>query len=182
MTTTERIELTEYSMPQGRVLSVVAARHLRFPITVCSILTIGFLVAGFFDLRFLVVALMVLFVVTPMLMAWVYIRHCLTRDAAMNVAPHEVSLSDDYIEVRWRPSRLSSEKKEAEEADRKLDELPRRTDRIGKERIKGTSIGLKGLTVWLSDAGTGEGFLYIPYDTIPQGEADRVVEMMTARQ
>lgn len=177
-----QIVTDEYSMPRSRVLSVVAAHRLLWPIVIMLLAFIALMTVGVvYDLRYVVLAFMVLFVIMPMMLAWVYIRYCLTRDAAMNVATHTLVITDESISVNWRPSLLSSEKREAEKEDREPEELPMRTDNIPLERVKRTSIGLKGITVWLDDSGAGDGFLYIPYDTIPEGEADMVVKILTGK-
>lgn len=175
----ECIEFAAYRMPKGRMLSVLAWRHMRWAgavaiLAAAALLTVGIIV----DLRLAACALLLLLVVYPLIVMAVYIRYSLTPDVAVNVVEHTSSLHSDGIRVRWRPSLTTSELEECRRDDREPEELPWRTDVIPFSRITDISIGLKALTVWLSDAGAGSGFIYLPYDTIPEGKADKVLDVL----
>lgn len=165
------------------MLRVVALRYLKVPIAVALVLLLVlFALGAMIDWRWGFTALLLIFVVFPMLLMWVYVRYCLTRDIAMNTVEHTAEISPGNIRVRWRPSLLSGERDADEEPESKNDDrvpvaLQWRDDDISMTRITGITYGLKAMTVWLSDCGQGAGFLYIPYSTIPEGRADDVVEM-----
>lgn len=173
------IQLEAYTMPKALMLRVVAQRHARPVLLTTAAAVVALAVCGVcIDLRFAVGALLLVFIVFPMLLMWLYVRYCLTRDVAMNVVEHTVRLSNDIFEVHWRPGLLSSELDEAAEGgeDGGVKPLPWRTDLIPISRVTRIDIGLKALTLWLADEGAGPGFLYLPYSTIPEGQADILIK------
>ena len=69
------IELQEFCIPQGTFARILLTRHLRrtwwiyaMPVAACAAL-------AFLDVRFLLVALMVVFIMIPMALLLVYINH-----------------------------------------------------------------------------------------------------------
>lgn len=178
-----KISLESYSLGTGRMLRVVAMRYMRVPVAVTAILFAALLVMGFtLDWRWGFLALTLVFIVFPMMLMWLYVRHSLTRDIAMNLMEHTVEIMPCNVTVRWRPSLFSGERDASEEAVDENDHrvpvtVEDRTDNIPMERVVGLQCGINALTVWLRDAGEGAGFLYIPYSTIPEGKADAVVEI-----
>ena len=59
------------------------------------------LIAGCYDLRFLIVAAAWLLIVMPGILALVYFRYALSPEAAKMTLPHIVTFADDTITVTW---------------------------------------------------------------------------------
>lgn len=57
------------------------------------------IVASFFDLRLLIMALMVVFIIIPMLMAMFYLNYGLREECFLNTVPHTLRHTDDGLEV-----------------------------------------------------------------------------------
>ncbi len=178
------ITLDGYKMPQSKMLRVLAARHLRWPAIVGAVVVVVLSFMAFtISWKYGFAALLLVFIVYPMLLMWLYMKYCLTLDVAMNTVEHTLYISPQMVRVRWRPSLMSGERDASEENvaegdDRVAVELPWRDDEVPLSRVSDVSYGLKAVIVWLKDCGRGTGFLYIPYDTIPEGMADRVIEML----
>lgn len=181
------IPLESYKMPHGKMLRVLAGRHLRWPAIVGGVIVVALSVMAFtIRWEFGFVALLLVFIVYPMLLMWLYVRQCLTLDVAMNTVEHTLTISPTKVMVRWRPSLMSGEREASDENvspedSRVAVELPWRDDEVPMSRVTDVSCGLNAVTVWLRDSGRGAGFLYIPYNTIPEGKADRVVEWFRNR-
>lgn len=178
-----KITLDSYRLNSSKMLQVVALRYMKLPVAVTSIFFIAFVVMGFtLDWRWGFLALVLVFIIFPMLLMWLYVRHSLTRDIAMNLMEHSVDITPEETIVHWRPSLFASERDASEDAVDENDSrtpvtLEMRHDSIPMHRVAGVQCGLHALTVWLRDVGDGAGFLYIPYATIPEGKADEVVEI-----
>lgn len=184
----ESITFDKYTMSKSKMLIILALRHMRLTSAITAMAAFAMMLLGIIcDLRFIIAALLVILIIYPMMVSWLYIRHCFTRDIAMNIVEHTTTLHKDRLEVEWRPSLLSSEQKEIEndteeQANNSNIVLEKRKDIIPFSRITHTSIGLSALTIWLKDSGEGAGFVYIPYDTIPEGKSDEVVETLQKRK
>lgn len=84
----------EYST---RLMTEWAARYwwaIAVPIVPC-------LIAGCFDLRFLIVAAAWVFILVPGILAFVYFHHALSPEAARMTLPHVVTFADNGITVTW---------------------------------------------------------------------------------
>lgn len=178
----EEIMMERYRLPKGLMLRIAAMRFMKIPLLCIAVLFIVFSVMGFiWDLRFLILAFMLLLIATPIIMFWLYMRYCLNLLMVMNTEEHTFSVSDKGIVCRWFPKRIydsiddiSSENKEAD--DRKTEpEEEAREETILPEETKGIDVGIKGLTIWIKRKTNEVGFFYIPYITIPQGKADELL-------
>ena len=81
----------------SRLMTECAARYwwaIVVPVVPC-------LIAGYFDLRFLIVAAAWLLIVMPGILAFVYFRHALSPEAARMTLPHVVTLTDAAITITW---------------------------------------------------------------------------------
>lgn len=78
------------------ILSILAMRYAFWPLLATLSLFLLFLTLGIFvDLRWAVVAFMILCIVIPMLGAFLYIWHALKPVTALNTLPHEICETGD---------------------------------------------------------------------------------------
>lgn len=59
--------------------------------------------AAVVDVKFLLIALMMVFVVLPPMMIFVYFYHALAPEARMTVLPHRAEMTDDGIRLIYEP-------------------------------------------------------------------------------
>lgn len=91
------IELQEFSIPQGTFARILLLRHLRrswwiyaMPVTACAAL-------AFLDVRFLLVALMMVFIMIPMALLLVYINHGLDPVNRYNIMRKSLTADADGL-------------------------------------------------------------------------------------
>ena len=172
------ITLDSYALSKGKMLRVTAARYMRWPLAIISLGFLALIVLGcVLSWKWFVMALMYLLILTPLLMFFLYIRYCINLEMAMNTSEHILTVEPDRIVCRWRPSLLPSERKLHSDDEPTTPDW--RTDEFAKERVKGLRIGVEALSIWLDNGGKGAAFFYVPYSSIPEGEADRLVEMIS---
>ena len=156
-----------FKMGQGAMLARLYALHGRIwsvgTAAVISALIIWWLVTT--DLRLLICALIVLFIIVPMVMAFLYINYALAPEVAYNVLPHRLTLTEEGVEVAIFPRRDSDEPTEEnspEESEDIPDEEiygePALTRLISYDAIERFTILPAGVSFNVRPA----GFLYIP--------------------
>lgn len=91
------IELQEFSIPQGTFARILLLRHLHrtwwiyaMPVAACAAL-------AFLDVRFLLVALMVVFIMIPMALLLVYINHGLDPVNRYNIMRKSLTADADKL-------------------------------------------------------------------------------------
>ncbi len=101
-------------MSRSRLIATMFYLYGWLPLTVLGVLAIGALVAGIvIDVRWAIVFLMVVFIVTPLLMSFLYFFHGLRPTTASNVVPHILLFGNDEFTIRI----LEEKKEEASDKD-----------------------------------------------------------------
>ena len=83
--------------------------------TLCALLAACALI--FSDLRFLILALMAVFIITPMAMAFLYINYALHPLVACNTLPHSLRLDSDSIIITVYARNTAEENKETADGE-----------------------------------------------------------------
>ncbi|MDE6329573.1 MAG: hypothetical protein K2L83_02555 [Muribaculaceae bacterium] len=102
------MELTSeiFRIGQGRFLSYLFMRKGRWwwvvgGAIVAALIAVAIVLA---DVRYAVLALMAIFIVMPMAIAWLYFYHALTRVTSCNTLPHSLTALEEGILVTVYPS------------------------------------------------------------------------------
>lgn len=143
-----RCESTPFFKNGGGVMArLLWGRYGRWPTMWLCLAAVALGVAGgIADLRLLVVALMILFLGLPMVLAFLYINHGLKKMTALNMLDHRVCVSGE--KGVWAEVSVRNDDDEEPEI--------RRVPLEGHFRFDATS---NGVTI---EAGEG-GVLYVPY-------------------
>lgn len=149
------------------------------PLLVCAV--VGFL----FDARFLFIALMLLFIVVPMLMSFLYTYYMLTPEARRSVLRKEVEISEgESLRLVYLPKEESELEKEKDKSRRMLLPIADKEDReeerreeplpdpetIGWSEVLGVKYTSR-FTVYLLK-GEWLTFLLIPHSAMPRVVAE----------
>ncbi|MDE6794513.1 MAG: hypothetical protein K2J63_04325 [Muribaculaceae bacterium] len=103
-------------MSRSKLITTLFYLYGWLPITILGILAIVALIAGIaIDVRWAIIFLMVVFIITPLLMSFLYFFHGLRPTTAANVVPHTLIFTNNGITIR-----ILEEKKE-EESDIEVD-------------------------------------------------------------
>lgn len=115
-------------MSRSRLIATMFYLYGCLPLTVLSVMAVGALIAGIIiDVRWAIVFLMVVFIVTPLLMGFLYFFHGLRQTTASNVVPHTLLFTDNRFTIRI----LEEKKKEdpdSEEPDSYMKATPKAED------------------------------------------------------
>ncbi|MDE6491110.1 MAG: hypothetical protein K2L49_08145 [Muribaculaceae bacterium] len=130
----------------------------------CLIIPVAscFALAATVNVAFTFVGFMILFLIVPTVVMFLYFAHALTAEARMAVLRHRVSVSSDEIVVDFEPDELTGNEYEPVH--------------IGIREIVGVECRSHDLMLHLS--GSQYRFLLIPYDAIG---SDSAIAAMTAR-
>ena len=173
------INLENYVMPKSLMLKVVAMRYMRRSLSIFFLILIVLVALGvIFNWKWLILALMMVFIAGPIILMWLYVRHCISLEIAMNTSEHYLTISEDGIKCRWRPLLHITSEKEKENDSDSGDESLWKEMTIPLNRIEDISFSMDAMTVWLKNHGREKGFFYIPYVTIPEKKADDLVRIL----
>ncbi len=101
-------------MNRSRLIATMFYLYGWLTLTVLGVLAVGALVAGIvIDVRWAIVFLMVVFIVTPLLMSFLYFFHGLRPTTAANVVPHILLFGNDEFTIRI----LEKEKEDNSDGD-----------------------------------------------------------------
>lgn len=94
-------ESREFSMSAGRfALEMIFRYAWVWLLTVCAAALAGLIVGIIVDIRWLVVALMVVTIIMPMLLVFQYYYFGLRREAYVNTLPHTIIAGNDGLTLR----------------------------------------------------------------------------------
>lgn len=157
----------EFSVSQGKLLAGILLRERRGWLTVCAIVIAAATVAGImFDLRILILTLMITMIVIPSVMALLYLNHALKPVCALNALPHRVALHADSLMIIAK----AKESKDKEDRANAEDE-GEVAEKEFNERIIEYTLPLNGIAsvkasadaLTLYPAKRSEGIITIPY-------------------
>lgn len=112
------------------------------------------------DFRWLIIALMIVFIVIPMLLFFFYYGYGLRRECYVNALPHSIIISDRGITAELV---LPNRRKSTEEADKdgnNEEDIKRVEEFFPYDMMSEFNIGLNSAIIPLR--GKGKGFLWIP--------------------
>ena len=147
-------ETEVFRMGHGRFALKMASLYGKPWIAVCATLAIGFALVGIFhDLRWAVLSLMTVFLITPMALAFLYIYHGMRPMSALNVADHRISIGPDFLLATVYAKEEGTE--DGETVYRPLTERALPYSALGRWQV-----GLDSVTIPLT--GEEKGFLWLP--------------------
>lgn len=140
-------------MPRGAMLRVLLMRHAFWWMFALGIAVVGVMSLGVFeDLRFLVVALMLVCLVVPMTAAMLYIFYGMAPATTLNMTLHKVKFTSEEICVEI-----------LERDEKNSDLVPVRNVAINYDDVKGYALWGAGIVLLVKGRDGGE--LYIPYSS-----------------
>lgn len=162
--------------PESRVFRMGAANfmtHLVFSyagpwllaLSATAVVGVAFGIAV--DLRWFVVGMMVVFLVIPMLMGFMYYYYGLRRECLVNSVPHALVVEDDGIRVRmlFRQNNDDAGKQDGDDGVDENQAEPEYLERFeffSYSDMRPPKIGTKSVVIPLHH--TASGFLWIPFD------------------
>lgn len=189
----------EFAVPKGQFMRHLAGKFawktlvvLAAGVTVCAVLGI------ILDLRWFIVALMVVFILTPMLAALLYFNYGLRPEGFVNVLPHRVTIHPDgtieaeaYFTVqnyedepdpwekadeKWNKTEEDAEENSNENSDEETGEKPApaeperrsRTYRFIRSESRPYTAAGSGICIHLS--APARGSIIIPYHAFASPE------------
>lgn len=158
-TTISRTMLTLYGKPW-------IAGALLF---VAPLIILGFI----HDIRWIIVALMAVFVVIPMALAFLYLYYGMNKVSVINSTSHKFEFKDSGITsyiYKLSESLSNTENEGQENMESGNYEIETRHDLMAKteipySKIKGYVVGVDDVTLHTSDS--GKGFLLVPLSVFP---------------
>ncbi len=128
------------SMNRSRLLATLLLLYgwrwlLVLTLAVLVTMFIGILV----DVRWAIISLMLIFIATPLLMAYLFFYHGLKPITAINVVPHELAIEEKGVTVII-PEQIFTEQK-----GRDKSEYQKRDDRETEQKCKIDSKGVSGI-------------------------------------
>lgn len=167
-TAAETVTTDRFVISRGEFAKAMFMRYGKQYIIVCLALIIAAGVAAYFDIRFLILALMVIFIITPMLAAWLYFNHGLRPENVLNILPHTITFlpSELLVSLYILPS-----SKESDASDRS-DSSDKNSERKVEYRIAipagvTRSTDSRTFTLPISLQAGSSGFLRIPFSAFP---------------
>ncbi len=130
-----------------------------------AILIVAAGIIAIFDLRWLFIGLMLLFIAAPLMLFFFYLNYGLRPACVANVLPHTVELLPDALRVSvWaRPEK--SENTDNDDVPEQADNpaLPAVTHIFPLDSLCPYTVGLESVTIPI----TGKGFIWLPKSAFP---------------
>lgn len=149
-----------FRMGRGLFFMVMLRRYGMWWLGSVAALAAAGVVAGIFiDLRWIVVALMIVFILTPAVAAFLYFAHGLAPECVVNVVPHTVEFRAGELAVEtYRTVTVTDEEgNETETLE------PAAVSIIGYKDLGRYEVGFSSVIFTY-----GKGFLWIPTDAFPE--------------
>ena len=124
-----------------------------------TILTAAILAAVFIDLRWGIIALMLIFIVTPGAFAFLYYYHAFLPVSVLNVIAHRIVFLNDKMIICTYPG--SDDEATGENKEQEPTCLP-----IDYADISGYHTGVDSVTIQLNDK--SKGFIWLPISAFPE--------------
>lgn len=169
------ISTERYNISHGKfiklLLQLVGRRWLWFPAILFVVVS---LFAVLSDLRYAIVAMMVLFILIPMLLAFLYIYYGLSQGCWQNILERRLTVSDDFVEI------VSYVKRKIGFDDEETLREEERITKIEWKDINRVRFISSGIVLELSCR--PYGFMYIPFSAIPdKEESKKMIELILER-
>lgn len=142
-----KIETLRFRMPHSLFVKRMFLFYGRKWFIALGVVFLALIAVGLFlDIRWIVVALMVLFLVAPMAMAFLYYSIGLRRECSVNVMEHQFVFSPEGVETVYY---ISNDDEETEDTRKVF---------FKRDNFKKLVVGLNEVFVMFR----GKGFLWIP--------------------
>lgn len=175
-TAVEFVRTSPYAMRRTHYAVKLLGTAGRITLVCCLVPAVVAAVFAFYDLRFLILALMILMIVMPLMLGFLYIANGIMPESALNVVTHTVEFRPEGLRVEL----LIEEMPPLNPVDPAETEVPpvvKRTIEIPAADIKGWDTDSRSMTLRL--ARPKRGFVYIPFSAFGETEALRsAVEVM----
>lgn len=194
-----------YSISHSRFIRMIALRMAAVPIAAVAAMVAAAAVAAFFDIRWLIVALMAAMIVAPMLAAFLYFKYGMREEGFVNVFPHRLIFSrglilaethfppakdaadepdslqraDEKWERKWNSAADEEKPKETEETDETAPQAEpvKREYRFAVASPMRYSVSGDGITITLEKP--HRGLIFVPYSAFASKEDfSRMIETM----
>lgn len=161
MTTTDVFRITPVAYADH--LMHLWVRSYRWLLAIPPAVAIG--AAFAFDLRFLFVAVILIFLVIPHVMVTVYYYHALSPDSAMSILPHRIVFEPDSLRIIYEdPDEYNEADVEGTAAQPRR---PRKDDVIPMSQLRGVSVHKSDILLHLA---TGKyRIIAVPVSQWPAG-------------
>ena len=123
------------------------------------------IVGAVLDLRFLFVAVILVFLIAPLIMSTVYYYHALSPEASMSILPHRIIFGEKSLTIKYERE-PSDEDAQSEETETTTEPKVRPDDTIPLNDIKKAS--RHGSDILLNLTGGKYRILVIPINAIPR--------------
>lgn len=166
------METEMLQMPRMRLNTTLLYLYGWIPIASMALLAIPALLAGIFhDIRWLIVFLMICFILSPMLMAFLYFYHGMRLSTSSNVALHRLIFEPEGIKVTVYALETSDNRHDTVDNDSNGNEPipePLHSTNYPYTAIKEVSTGPDSVILRLSPP--YGGFLWLPYTAFGKSE------------
>lgn len=109
----EAVESGIFRMGGGAFATALVRNFGRRWIIAFAVIVIASVLPGIFiDVRFLIIALMVVLIVSPMMLVFLYYSYGLRKECFVNIIPHTVSVEEDSVKVKIYTDRDSEDENE----------------------------------------------------------------------
>lgn len=110
-----------YKVSQADILFLLLRRHASWALITIGVLIAAFLITSIIlgDVRYAILALMVVFLLAPMVLALLYFYYALAEDIVFNILPHSLEIRGDEVIIRLFELIPKEEKKDTEEKEDK---------------------------------------------------------------
>lgn len=160
-------------MPRMRLNTTLLYLYGWMPIASVALLAIPALIAGIFhDIRWLIIFLMICFILSPMLMAFLYFYHGMRPSTSSNVALHRLSFTPEGITVT-----VYAEETPNDEASHETTPKPLHSALYPYSAVKELSTGPNAVIIRLSPP--YNGFLWLPYNAFAAGSHESGKELFS---
>lgn len=173
----ECIQTVEFAVSRGRLLcsALKMGWGVLATVVVALVFVAGLTLGLLVDLRWILVAFMLLLVVAPGVLALLYLNYALSPRCLPEVYRHTVCLSDNRIEVKGHiPPLLSEEGEDVSKESKVIGYVVSYSD------VAKVKPGLKGLVLELK--GTPPGLLHLPYEVLPDPVRDTALIIERCRR
>ncbi len=172
-------ETRRFRMERSRLSATLLVLYGKWTLVILGIITIGLLCCGIlFDVRWVIVALMVIFIVSPAILCYLYFFHGFRKSTVVNSIPHTLIFTPDALIAKVL-KRIEEDESTKEEATVIEDQISKKEERSnGEEKfeehyrltfpygsIKSCIPGRQGYIISL--LAPEKGFLWMPYDAFP---------------
>lgn len=137
------------------------------------LLTAAIVLTVIFDIRFLIVALMIIFIVTPMILSLVYFNYGLRPEYSFNVLPHRLTITPDGLryDIYVESSSDDENDKEPQALQKQRQLLLHYSKHISYSSLRPYTVYSDSISIPIRDNREKNiGMVWIPESAFPDGK------------